>query len=69
MDDSSKSRSGQEGPTNSNDDIVPANSEAIGEPAGKPVDGGLWVTLNDEVFTLQSESQDTEADGKYRSVK
>lgn len=52
VDDSSKSRSGQEGPANSNNDIAPANSEAIGEPAGKHVDGGLWVTLNDEVSVL-----------------
>ncbi|CAI6061762.1 unnamed protein product [Clonostachys chloroleuca] len=54
VDDSSKSRSGQEGPANSNNDIAPANSEAIGEPAGKHVDGGLWVTLNDEISKMKS---------------
>jgi hypothetical protein len=69
VDDSSKNRSGQEGTTNSNNDTAPTNSEAIGESAGKHIDGGLWVTLNDEVFTLQSASQATEADEKHRSVK
>ncbi|CAG9989438.1 unnamed protein product [Clonostachys byssicola] len=66
VDESAKSRSGQEGPTNPNNDIPPANSEAISESAGKHVDGGLWVTLNDEVFALQAASQAFEADQQYR---
>ncbi|CAH0056151.1 unnamed protein product [Clonostachys solani] len=66
VDDSSKSRSGQEGTTSSNNDIAPAISEAIGEIEGRHVDGDLWVTLNDEVFALQSASKANQTDKQYR---
>jgi hypothetical protein len=63
VDDGSPSRPGQAATTSSNNkNIASNNTEAIGESQKRHADGDLFLTLNEEVFTLETVSQYNEAD-------